>query len=102
MPFALWERDTAVLHLPTIILPPLRFAVRSCGRRTGLLGRCEKTPLFKRRSRGRPSDQAIQQGPTWRRIDLHLHTPGSSDYQEPRATYLDVLQKAEARGLDII
>lgn len=66
------------------------------------MGRCEKTPLFKRRSRGRPSDQAIQQGPTWRRIDLHLHTPGSSDYQEPRASYLDVLQKAEARGLDII
>jgi hypothetical protein len=58
--------------------------------------------LFKRRSRGRSSDQAIQQGPTWRRIDLHLHTPGSSDYQEPRASYLDVLQKAEARGLDII
>ncbi|MFN8538884.1 MAG: putative DNA binding domain-containing protein [Thermomicrobiales bacterium] len=58
--------------------------------------------MFKRRSRGRPSDQAIQQGPTWWRIDLHLHTPGSSDYQEPRATYLDVLQKAEARGLDII
>ena len=35
-------------------------------------------------------------------IDLHLHTPGSSDYQELRATYLDVLQKAETRGLDVI
>ena len=33
---------------------------------------------------------------------MHLHTPGSSDYQEPRASYLEVLQKAEARGLDII
>jgi hypothetical protein len=35
-------------------------------------------------------------------MDLHLHTPASSDYQEPKATYLDVLQRAEARGLDII
>lgn len=35
-------------------------------------------------------------------MDLHLHTPASSDYQEPNATYLDVLQTAEARGLDII
>jgi hypothetical protein len=35
-------------------------------------------------------------------MDLHLHTPASSDYQEPKATYLDVLHQAEARGLDII
>jgi hypothetical protein len=39
---------------------------------------------------------------TWRSIDLHLHTPASSDYQEPKATYLDVLLQAEKRGLDII
>ena len=44
----------------------------------------------------------MRQAPTWRRIDLHLHTPGSSDYQDPRASYLDILQRAEARGLDII
>lgn len=31
-----------------------------------------------------------------------MHTPGSGDYQEPRAGYLDILQRAEARGLDII
>ncbi len=35
-------------------------------------------------------------------MDLHIHTPASSDYQQPEATYLDVLQRAEARGLDII
>jgi len=35
-------------------------------------------------------------------MDLHLHTPASSDYQEPQVTYLDILQRAEARGLDII
>lgn len=38
----------------------------------------------------------------WRRIDLHLHTPASSDFQEPAITFLDILQKAEARSLDII
>ncbi|MBI5350272.1 MAG: PHP domain-containing protein, partial [Chloroflexi bacterium] len=35
-------------------------------------------------------------------MDLHLHTPASSDYQEPNMTWLDILQAAEARGLDII
>lgn len=38
----------------------------------------------------------------WRRVDLHLHTPASSDYQSPRTTYLDILRIAEARGLDMI
>ena len=48
----------------------------------------------KRRS-GRSSRQ-------WRRVDLHLHTPGSADYAEPDVSYLDILQKADSRGLDII
>lgn len=39
---------------------------------------------------------------TWYRMDLHLHTPASADYQEPAASYLDILHKAEFRGLDII
>jgi hypothetical protein len=39
---------------------------------------------------------------TWHKIDLHLHTPASSDYQQPEITYLDILQKAEAKGLSII
>ncbi|MBI3241730.1 MAG: putative DNA binding domain-containing protein [Chloroflexi bacterium] len=39
---------------------------------------------------------------TWRRMDLHLHTPASSDYQESGVAWLDFLQRAEARGLDII
>jgi histidinol phosphatase-like PHP family hydrolase len=38
----------------------------------------------------------------WRRIDLHLHTPGSSDYQQPSITYLDILRQADVRGLEII
>jgi len=33
---------------------------------------------------------------------LHIHTPASSDYQEENVTYLDILQTAEARGVDIM
>jgi hypothetical protein len=58
--------------------------------------------LTRRRSRGRSPEAQAANPPVWRRIDLHLHTPGSGDYQEPRAGFLDLLQRAEARGLDII
>jgi len=38
----------------------------------------------------------------WSTIDLHLHTPASGDYQQLEVSYLDILQRAEGRGLDII
>lgn len=38
----------------------------------------------------------------WFSMDLHLHTPASSDYQDPGISYLDILRRAETRGLDII
>jgi hypothetical protein len=38
----------------------------------------------------------------WYSIDIHLHTPASSDFQQPDVRYLEILQRAEARGLDII
>jgi hypothetical protein len=38
----------------------------------------------------------------WYSMDLHLHTPASSDFQQPDVKYLELLQRAEARGLDII
>jgi hypothetical protein len=38
----------------------------------------------------------------WYRVDLHLHTPASSDYQERDTDYVDILRKAEQAGLDII
>lgn len=34
-------------------------------------------------------------------MDLHLHTPASSDYQEPDVSYLDILQECEAKELAI-
>ncbi|MFL5731769.1 MAG: RNA-binding domain-containing protein [Chloroflexia bacterium] len=36
------------------------------------------------------------------KMDLHLHTPASSDYRDPGISYLDILKKAEERGLDMI
>jgi hypothetical protein len=38
----------------------------------------------------------------WLRMDLHLHTPASSDYEQPGVTYLDILKKAEERSVDIL
>ncbi|MGI8476401.1 MAG: RNA-binding domain-containing protein [Thermomicrobiales bacterium] len=35
-------------------------------------------------------------------MDLHLHTPASVDYQQAGVTALDMLKKAEERGLDIV
>lgn len=38
---------------------------------------------------------------TWLRVDLHLHTPASSDYEQAGVTYLDILKKAEEKEIDI-
>lgn len=48
---------------------------------------------------GRIKSRAVNQ---WYTVDLHLHTPASSDFQQLDVTYLDLLEKAEARNLDII
>lgn len=38
----------------------------------------------------------------WKKADLHIHTPASADYLAPEVTYLDILRRAEERGLDIV
>lgn len=38
----------------------------------------------------------------WYTMDLHLHTPASSDYVRPEVSYLDILKQAAKRGLDMI
>ena len=48
---------------------------------------------------GKKHSHAVLQ---WCMFDCHIHTPASSDYQQPEASYLEILQRAEARGLDII
>ena len=47
-------------------------------------------------------DQGPVEGSQWRRMDLHIHTPASADYQQSRVSYLDVLQEADRKGLEII
>lgn len=37
----------------------------------------------------------------WYKMDLHLHTPASHDYEEPQATYLDWMRTVVDRGLEI-
>jgi hypothetical protein len=44
----------------------------------------------------------LKQERNWVVVDLHLHTPASSDYREPEITYLDILRTAKARGLQVI
>nr|MBP7694210.1 putative DNA binding domain-containing protein [Anaerolineales bacterium] len=53
-------------------------------------------------TRSTPSSRSKRATRTWRAVDLHLHSPASNDYQETNVTYLDILQRAEQRGLDII
>ena len=38
----------------------------------------------------------------WRRMDIHIHTPASADYQQSGVSYLDVLQEANKKGLEIM
>ena len=38
----------------------------------------------------------------WYRVDLHLHTPASHDYEEPGVSYLEWMRTVVNRGLDIV
>lgn len=51
------------------------------------------------RSKGGSSAKPSRQ---WRKMDLHLHSPGSNDYQQPEMSGLDIMRQAVLRGLDII
>ncbi len=53
-------------------------------------------------ARKRRKKRSKQQNEQWHKIDLHIHTPASSDYQQENVTYLEILQEAERKGLDIM
>ncbi len=56
-----------------------------------------------RRGRGGRGQQTRDpQEMAWYRMDLHLHTPASADYQDLSATYLEILRTADERGLDVV
>ena len=35
-------------------------------------------------------------------MDLHVHTPASTDYQQPQVRFLDILRQADQREIDIL
>jgi len=37
----------------------------------------------------------------WYKVDLHLHTPASNDYEEPQISFLDWMRTVVAKGLEI-
>ncbi len=39
---------------------------------------------------------------SWFKADMHLHTPASGDYEEPKVSYLEWLRQANAKELDIV
>ncbi|HUP26864.1 MAG TPA: RNA-binding domain-containing protein [Chloroflexia bacterium] len=57
---------------------------------------------FLQTERDAARNRTAEGGLQWKRMDLHIHTPASSDYRDPGITYLDILKKAEEKGLDII
>ncbi len=38
----------------------------------------------------------------WYTMDLHVHTPASTDYQQPQVRFLDILRQADQREIDIL
>ena len=46
--------------------------------------------------------QKNQNKKQWYTMDIHIHTPASLDFQQPEVSFLDILKKAESRGLDIL
>ncbi|MGC9521863.1 MAG: RNA-binding domain-containing protein [Anaerolineae bacterium] len=38
----------------------------------------------------------------WYKVDLHIHTPASQDYQQDNVTFLDILREAERKDIDIL
>ncbi|MDQ3695240.1 MAG: putative DNA binding domain-containing protein [Chloroflexota bacterium] len=39
---------------------------------------------------------------SWLRVDLHIHTPASTDYQQSTVSPLDILRRADEQELDVI
>lgn len=38
----------------------------------------------------------------WYKVDLHLHTPASDDYEQPRVSYLEWLRRVAEQELDVV
>ncbi len=62
------------------------------------MSRRRKTPNTPAPSTSNPDTSKLH----WFKADMHLHTPASHDYEEPKVTYLEWLRKANEKELDII
>lgn len=62
------------------------------------MSRRRKTPNTPTPSTPNPDTSKLR----WFKADMHLHTPASSDYEEPKATYLEWLRQANEKELDIV
>lgn len=62
------------------------------------------TPTSTRSSHRRSAGAPLPEPPdrSWRRVDLHIHTPASTDYQQSNVTVLDILRRADEQELDVI
>jgi len=49
-----------------------------------------------------PAPQSAKPQRKWYKVDLHLHTPASHDYEEPGISYLDWLRRVVEQGLEIV
>ncbi len=56
----------------------------------------------RRKSPNTPTPQQDTSKLRWFKADMHLHTPASSDYEEPQATYLEWLRQANEKEMDIV
>lgn len=48
------------------------------------------------------AQQEAGDGHRWYKVDLHVHSPASRDYEEPSVTYLDWLRKVVEQGIEIV
>ncbi len=51
---------------------------------------------------GAPSAESGKGQRKWYKTDLHLHTPASSDYENPQITYLEWMRAVAKQDLDIV
>lgn len=69
----------------------------------------QRSPRNSRQQSSNPSKEspnAAKEGSgknrQWFKVDLHLHSPGSKDYEQPEISYLDMLRRAVEQELDAI
>jgi hypothetical protein len=66
------------------------------------VSRRRKTNSSRQTSQNGAASGTSQGQRKWYKADLHLHTPASSDYEDPQIDYLDWMRVVAERGLDIV